>query len=395
MPDMHACIRCDNCAALCPSYLEGSMEGMNARGRLALLRGLSEGDIPPSRVMDERIFSCLLCGACESLCPRGIPITEELYKARKLLKDSDARRRIMGHVFKMACSHSDATSVALRYGLLAASLPLVGSIRPLKALHALEIAPPEGTLKSGDLIYKTPRARGRITVFAGCTVNFLFPYMGYALIRTLNAVGYDVILPKAEVCCGAPLRGFGLEEEACQLAEKNVGVFNALNSDAVISLCPTCVTYIRDEYRQLIGRSIDHAYDISVFMSDKLSILNGWPGISRTHHVVYHDPCHARYHLKAEKEPRQVLQHVGVSLQEPQERGCCGFGGLFRILHQEYSDSILSRRMRNYRSTDMIITSCPNCVLQFRSRVKDRPVRHIIEIMAESIATKEAVSERT
>jgi glycolate oxidase iron-sulfur subunit len=70
------------------------------------------------------------------------------------------------------------------------------------------------------------------------------------------------------------------------------------------------------------------------------------------------------------------------------ERGCCGFGGTFRLLYQELSEGILEKRIEEYKRADMIVTSCPNCILQLRSRIKDRPVKHIAEVINECIRIK-------
>jgi Fe-S oxidoreductase len=50
--------------------------------------------------------------------------------------------------------------------------------------------------------------------------------------------------------------------------------------------------------------------------------------------------------------------------------------------------AILETRVKALKGTDssgmpdMVVTSCPNCVLQLGSRIKERPVKHIIEIIA-------------
>jgi Fe-S oxidoreductase len=79
---------------------------------------------------------------------------------------------------------------------------------------------------------------------------------------------------------------------------------------------------------------------------------------------------------------------MGFGIVEPAERGCCGLGGTVRLLHDDVSLAILANRVKALEGTEtpeMIVTSCPNCVLQLESRITDRPVKHIIEIIAANI----------
>ncbi len=59
--------------------------------------------------------------------------------------------------------------------------------------------------------------------------------------------------PREKCGCGAPLLSLGFRDDAAQLAERNMRLFRDLRVEAVISLCPTCVHFLRDEYRTLLG----------------------------------------------------------------------------------------------------------------------------------------------
>ena len=184
-----------------------------------------------------------------------------------------------------------------------------------KGLLPFNIELPEHHLKDRLQVYTVSKKKGRVAVFTGCTVNFLYPYLGESLINVLHRLGYEVILPAGEVCCGAPLRTLGLEKEAIELAKKNLEIFSRLNVDAVLSLCPTCTLAIKAEYPKLIGEGIDKAKDISSFFLDELnssqfSLLSSLKG------AVYHDPCHLKYGLGIEREPREIIENIGIDLIE-------------------------------------------------------------------------------
>jgi Fe-S oxidoreductase len=58
LTELSKCVRCGSCKAICPTYDQVSSEAMGTRGRLSLLLALSSGQIKPSPVLNDRIFSC-------------------------------------------------------------------------------------------------------------------------------------------------------------------------------------------------------------------------------------------------------------------------------------------------------------------------------------------------
>ncbi len=378
-----ACVRCGSCKALCPTYIEDVTEGMSARGRVVLLEKFYEGELEPSKKLDERIFSCMLCGACNKLCPLGINVTDAMYEARNRLRGFNKKRRFLGLGIRLGLKKASNSFRVLKFLETINEMLPVFRIYPFSAIKRMDVTLPDSALRDGMSIFRVSKPRGRIAIFAGCSVNFIYPNIGRSLIESLNAMNYDVVLPKGEVCCGAPLMGLGRREDAAEMAERNMNAFKKLNVEAVIGLCPTCIDSIKNRYRSLIGDGIDNAVEVSQFFG-KLQPSAFSPQPSK---VSYHDPCHSIYGLDVSVEPRQILRSMGFHLMDS-ERGCCGFGGTFRLLYQELSECILEKRIEEYKRADMIVTSCPNCILQLRSRIKDRPVKHIAEVINECIRIK-------
>jgi len=356
---------------------------MSARGRIVLLKKLLEREIEPSDLLEKRIFSCILCGACNRLCPLGIDITNAIYKGRISLRGLNKKRRIISFALMQGFKRPSTAFKILRLLEALNNLVPLNKIQPLKTFRNLDIVFPDLTLRDDIYIFKALKPKGRIAVFAGCTVNFLYPDIGKALVRFLNKLEYDVILPRGEACCGAPLMGLGFEEEAKELAKRNLNTFKKMNVEAVIGICPTCIHFIKNDYKRLIGDRLDNAMEISQFFKkNNLQSL-----IPNRQKIVYHDPCHSVYGLDVKAQPRQILKSIGFDIINS-ESGCCGFGGTFRLLYQELSEEILEKRVEEYKNAEMIITSCPNCILQLKTRIKDKPVRHLIEIINESTGEK-------
>lgn len=382
LSELSKCVRCGSCKALCPTYEEISTEAMGARGRLALLWGLATGRITSSAALNDRIFDCTLCGACSGLCPPGVDIKEIFYHGRKILKKTDKKRRFL-RLLTDFCTK--------RPGLSFKALSMVQHILfPYlykKRLIPFKLDLPEYYLTESRQVYTVSKKRGRVAVFAGCTVSYLYPQLGEALISVLHRLGYEVILPAGEVCCGAPLRSLGLEEEARRLAKKNLGIFSRLNVEAVLSLCPSCTVALKKEYPKLIGEGIENASDISSFFVDKIDFPGFRHLVSPGKTAIYHDPCHLKYGLGIDKEPREIIKNIGIDLIKTQENRCCGFAGIFCLSNKELSQELLNKCLNNYMTSEagMIVTSCPGCIIQLSREISDKPVLHLIEVIEEAM----------
>ncbi len=170
------------------------------------------------------------------------------------------------------------------------------------------------------------------------------------------------------------------------MAKKNYALFSKLNTEAILSLCPTCVVALKIDYPRLIGERLDKVMDITTFLSDRLDLIQPHHRGSFTS-VTYHDPCHLTYSLGIRREPRELIRRSGVEFIEAEGEGCCGFGGLFSLQYREISRNLLKKRAHAYRETgaDAVITSCPGCMLQLGRGLEDKQVFHIIELLEEAV----------
>ncbi|MBW2236090.1 MAG: 4Fe-4S dicluster domain-containing protein [Deltaproteobacteria bacterium] len=91
------CVHCGLCLPVCPTYRETGRETSSPRGRVYLLRGVAEGEIPLGDVVAEEAALCLGCRACETACPSGVRFGSLIERARARvtsagLRDAPARR---------------------------------------------------------------------------------------------------------------------------------------------------------------------------------------------------------------------------------------------------------------------------------------------------------------
>jgi len=256
-----------------------------------------------------------------------------------------------------------------------------------KWLLPFQVELPNRRFKDNVQVVTVPNKKGRIAVFTGCGIDFIYPRLGESLINVLHTLGYEVVLPTGEVCCGAPLRTLGLEEEAASMANKNLDLFGKLHVDAVISLCPTCTLTIKKEYPKLVGRGIENAFDISEFIIDRLKAFTFSDLSAHIKTAFYHDPCHLKYGLGITKEPRQIIGNAGIDLIDAEENRCCGFAGLFCFSNKKLSQGLLNKCVRRLENPDSeaVITSCPGCMMQLSREIRDKPVLHLIEVIEEAM----------
>ena len=66
------CVHCGLCTASCPTYVETSDENDSPRGRIYLMRAVTDGRLAVTREVRHHLNLCLDCRACESACPSGV-----------------------------------------------------------------------------------------------------------------------------------------------------------------------------------------------------------------------------------------------------------------------------------------------------------------------------------
>ncbi len=84
------CIHCGLCTAACPTYVETGNENDGPRGRIYLMRAVTDGRLELSPRVERHLELCLDCRACETACPSGVQYGKLIEPFRVAMAEADA-----------------------------------------------------------------------------------------------------------------------------------------------------------------------------------------------------------------------------------------------------------------------------------------------------------------
>src|SRR5204863_6762331 len=89
--------------------------------------------------------------------------------------------------------------------------------------------------------------------------DHFFPETALAAAAVLEFLGFHVIAPDRDVCCGRPLYDFGMLKTARRLLQKDLRALRPAieRGVPVVGLEPSCVSVFRDEMTNLLPHDRD------------------------------------------------------------------------------------------------------------------------------------------
>lgn len=411
------CVHCGLCTAACPTYLETGNENDSPRGRIYLMRAVTDGRLPLSHQVSRHLELCLDCRSCESACPSGVQygrlIEPFRVDMRAVQRQSTAgggagwfERWILYGLFPYPRRLRWALAPArilqrLKLDRLAVSAGLL-RLLPEKLRRMQRLLPPlapRGPVLPEFLPAIGPR-RARVALFTGCVADAMFPHVNRATARVLQLNGCDVLIPRSQGCCGAIHYHTGAGEQALALAEQNAAAFDAASVDAIIVNVAGCGSMLKDyahaaeemrpddqDLSARLGTFAAKVRDVSEFL---MQLGPRPPAHSVPLSATYHDACHLVHAQRIREQPRNLLQLVpGLELVPlPESDICCGAAGSYNLTEPEMADRLGERKRRNIESTGAQAVICGNagCTLQIAAELRrcglDIPVLHPVEVLA-------------
>lgn len=397
------CVHCGLCLPVCPTYRITGRETSSPRGRLYLMRGAIEGEIPFGEVLAEEAYLCLGCRACETACPSGVEFGALLEETRAAVDKVGLRagwpKRIESWVLR--------TILPLRrrlhwlVGLLGLAQRLrldrlVVPLLPASMREAYDLAPvippARERVRLPPLFPARGTRRGRVALFEGCIMPELFGRVNLATARVLARNGFEVLVPREQGCCGALQAHSGEMDLARDLARRNLAAFDPARVDAIVVNSAGCGAVLREAERWLPNQ----AEAFSALVRDICEFLETAgidpPPRRLKARVCYDDPCHLVHGQRVEEAPRRLLEMIpGLELIDHDDpTGCCGAAGIYNLTHPAMSRQVLEKKMRALSAADpdVIVSGNPGCLIQLHTGAQRWGLRarvvHPIELLAEA-----------
>jgi glycolate oxidase iron-sulfur subunit len=403
------CMRCGMCLPHCPTYKETFLETASPRGRVALVRKFQEGELVDSEKFLEYVSLCLDCQACASACPCGVNAGELVAEFRCERKEEKGLSMMEDLILRRLVPHPDLLEVAtgpMRFYQRFGMQKVVRSLGLLKmfpeALGRMESLLPElpdrplrQTIQ--EVTPAVGEEKGTVGFFLGCVMSLVFSEASLATIQLLSEMGYKVITPKAQKCCGAPNMLGHDKDGLLKAARFNTDLFQSYDLDFVVTDCGGCGAELKKYGHHLEGDQ--PAKDFSGKVRDIAEILateaEGFKGKLKPLplKVTYHDPCHIAHCQGIRSQPRALINMIpGIDFRElPEAHACCGSAGTYNIEKPEMSDRVLSRKVQNIQKTgaEYLVTSNPGCLLQLKKALAEATpqvkVIHLTELLKMSM----------
>jgi len=394
--DLDACTRCGRCQDNCPAYISGKplspkkvIQDLKKHwlevgpGLLAQKPSTTNPGNPGNPgedqvsmvgdvILEDEIWACTTCRACQEACPVFIEHIDKLI---------DMRRNL---VLEQAVIPETAEMV------LRCIEDRGHSCRGTTSTRKDWCAPLDVKLLSED-------GDVDILYFVGCAAALEDRNMkvAVAVADVLKAAGLKVgALCDEETCCGEPARRLGNEYLFQIQALKNIETFKRYNVKDIVVSCPHCYNTIKNEYPQFGGEFnvVHHCQLIADLLKQgRLKLSN-----SLEETITYHDACYLGRHNDIYDDPRQIVKSIAKARLVEMERSrsksfCCGGGGGRFWMEERIGTRINEMRTEHAikARASILATACPYCLQMFEDGIKAKEAAEYLKAMdvAELVAS--------
>jgi glycolate oxidase iron-sulfur subunit len=396
---IEACVHCGFCLAACPTYKELGQEMDSPRGRIILMKEVLEGKLP-WEAAQPHIDRCLGCLACEPACPSGVPYRDLISPFRAVAQSHFQRtpgEKISRWLSAQTVPYPARFRLAATVGNLGRKVaPLVPTaLQPMLDLLPAELPPKQSW---PEVSHARGERRARVALLAGCAQQVLDPDINTATIDVLTRNGVEVIVPRAQGCCGGLAWHTGALDAAQEFARRNLAAFPA-DVDAILTNAAGCGSAMH-EYHLVLAGTPDAAraeqfrhrvMDVSVFLR-KLGLRESPLAAGQTLKVAYHDACHLANAQNVRREPRELLRAIpAVELCELAEAHlCCGSAGSYNLDQPAIAASLGEQKARAVIATGASVVASGNigCLTQLRVHLAKLgspiAIRHTMQVLRDA-----------
>jgi FAD/FMN-containing dehydrogenase/Fe-S oxidoreductase len=393
---------------MCPSYRVTHEEEQSTRGRAHLLWEMTQGEVIRDGWRSEEVKKsldlCLACKGCKSDCPVGVDVAT--YKSEFLSHYYEGHvcprsTYAFGNIDLWARMASHAPGLVN----LTTQLPLLRDIAKIVAGIPKQRSIPAFAPESFKSWFHgqrrgEPKPNGSapaVLLWPDTFNNYFRPDTAKAAVGVLEAAGFRVVVPRANLCCGRPLYDHGMLDRAQALLLR---ILDELSPEIeagipIVGLEPSCVAVFRDELVNLFPHD-ERAQALSrqtVLLSEFLETHAkdlSLPQFNRK--ALLHGHCHHKSIMKMTAE-EAVLRRLGIDFQSPAP-GCCGMAGSFGFEAEKYDISVaigefeLLPAVRKASPDWLIVADGFSCREQI-AQGTNRHALHLAEVLQMALAANE------
>jgi len=387
------CVKCGLCLPHCPTYRLAANEAESPRGRIAFAQALAQGKLEASASVLTHLDNCVACMACERVCPSKVQYGELITTTRAWLVDTGKASRT-GRSLGRLLAHPRLLGALLRV----ANLPVVRSVARSRTMQTLlrpfgldRVVAELPRLPHVDAIPSlTPASpRGRVGLFLGCVAASADRDVHTAARTLLEAMGYQVVLPSAQGCCGALALHNGDAAQADRLMQSLRTVFAGADVDTLLVSASGCFGALRDHVfveSKIRARAIHEFLDADT----RIDTLK-FRALAET--IALHTPCTQRNVARADAAIARLLARIPQLKIDalPAPPGCCGAAGDYFLRRPDIADSLRSQTLGGVLATraETLVTSNVGCRIflgnGLRGRGSSTAVIHPLVLLARQL----------
>jgi glycolate oxidase iron-sulfur subunit len=383
--DLATCVSCGLCLNDCPTYRVLDDEADSPRGRIHLIRDLMATTARPDPSAVAHLEACLVCRACETVCPSLVPFGRIMEGAREEIAHRHPPSRVRAALVDLV-THPTLLAFAAKLARVYGRSGLRAVVRRVLPRRLAEM---ETLLPAAEGAPYAPLARpdADVQLLAGCVMRAAFGDTQRATVAVLERSGHRVGSPEGQVCCGALHSHAGLGERARELARRNVEAFD--DGEAPIAVTAAgCGAHMKAYGELLAGDARAAAAGRVAARVRDASELATRAGVARTAsrplRVVYQDACHLAHGQGVRRQPRDLLRAIDgvepVPIADPER--CCGSAGIYNLTHPEVARELQRQKVAAILAAepDVVVSANPGCILQLRPGLEAAGVR-VVHLM--------------
>ena len=237
----------------------------------------------------------------------------------------------------------------------------------------------------------------QVSLFVTCLVDQMWASVGTSTVEVLRRVGCEVEFDDRQTCCGQPAFNTGYRDEARQVAQRFIRIFEENKADAIVSPSGSCTAMVHHfpelfagdtQWAERAKAIASRTHELSSFLVRVLKKED--VGASWTGKLTWHDACHGLRDLNVKSEPRALIRNVrGAEFVEVDNaESCCGFGGRFSVKYPEISVAILDQKIEAIERAGVqaVVSGDASCLMQIGGRLSRKGskvrVMHLAELLA-------------